>query len=415
MPARVRCRSAARAAGASSCAWLVWTTAKNRELRAAVSEARWLADRELLGQFATAAAQVPRRDDHDLPGLRAWLVEAEALVARLAIHEGLLEDARQRGDIRKAELLADLVQRTRMFAAPQGSQLSLLRSAAAQLADLRRATIDAQVAAWRTSAAAVRNHPAYAGFTLRPQLGLVPLGIDRDSGLCEFGDVRSGTLPERDANGRLAREVDAGVVFVLVPPRNATAHPLFVAKHELTQGQYLRLRGNNPAQLKPGRTDWPTRFDHPAENLTWVDCAELFHCLGWRLPTFAEWQHAARGGSTSRFLVGDAPAALLGFANLADHSLRDSAAEYALDDLVPGSDGFVVHAPVGTFAANRFGLHDVIGNVSEWCADADGDLRVAAGGSFLRGWSAAEVDDHRSVGKWDHTNSGGVRPVRTVE
>jgi formylglycine-generating enzyme required for sulfatase activity len=97
-------------------------------------------------------------------------------------------------------------------------------------------------------------------------------------------------------------------------------------------------------------------------------------------------------------------------------------------------DGYGVHAPVGTFAANPFGLHDVVGNLWEWCLDGyDGDFYArsprldpvssweGARGHVLRGGSfggAALVA--RSATRYDNTpgNAGsslGVRPARAID
>lgn len=94
----------------------------------------------------------------------------------------------------------------------------------------------------------------------------------------------------------------------------------------------------------------------------------------YRLPTQAEWEHACRAGSTSRFSFGDDVAAL------------DEHAWHA-----GNSDG-VPHA-VGTKRANTWGLHDMHGNVMEWCTAPDGSA-VACGGSYRDAANDVECGDH---------------------
>ena len=59
--------------------------------------------------------------------------------------------------------------------------------------------------------------PMYAGLELEPQLGLVPIGRDSDSGLWEFAHVQTGEVPIRDADGRLVLTEETCLVLVLVP------------------------------------------------------------------------------------------------------------------------------------------------------------------------------------------------------
>ena len=112
---------------------------------------------------------------------------------------------------------------------------------------------------------------------------------------------------------------------------------------------------------------------NPVVSVSWND-AKAF-CL-WlqqqehracRLPTEAEWEYACRSGTTTRFSTGDSGASLEGAANVADVSYGRVLKNEWLRP-TDWDDGYIYTAPVGSYAANAFGLHDMHGNVYEWCA-----------------------------------------------
>jgi formylglycine-generating enzyme required for sulfatase activity len=164
--------------------------------------------------------------------------------------------------------------------------------------------------------------------------------------------------------------------------------------------------------------------DHPVANVTWNDAVALANWLSkiegrrYRLPTEAEWEYTCRAGSRGRYSSGDDPQALTAIANTFD---QDAVAHWPKwrSFALPGKDGHAFTAPVGSYAPNAFGVHDMHGNVWEWVADwhdenyyavspvddpqgpATGEVRVRRGGSWhtwslyarcaYRNWNSPET------------------------
>jgi len=133
----------------------------------------------------------------------------------------------------------------------------------------------------------------------------------------------------------------------------------WMGQYEVRQGEYVAIIGANPS-------GFPGDPNRPVESVSWLDatnyCAKLTEqqlAAGripagshYRLPTEAEWEYAARAGTSTRFSYGDDPT----LTSLASN------AWYA------ANSGAMTH-PVGQKAPNPWGLYDMEGNVWEWCLD----------------------------------------------
>ncbi len=154
------------------------------------------------------------------------------------------------------------------------------------------------------------------------------------------------------------------------PMRAVTVfEPFAMGVFEVTQCQFDRhARGEaTPDEPSPCSERGP-----PATNIAWPEATDFLDWLSdetgerYRLPSEAEWEYAARAGSAARFHHGDAAAGLCAFANIADQTLATRFSTYAV---APCADGQTQMATVGSYAANAFGLHDMLGNAEEWVAD----------------------------------------------
>ena len=188
------------------------------------------------------------------------------------------------------------------------------------------------------------------------------------------------------------------------------SQPFYLGKYPVTQFQWEAVMGNNPSEFKGG--------GRPVETVSWETVQEFIWQLNekegvssYRLPTEAEWEYAARAGSTTAYSFGDNKSQL---------------GEYAWYDANSGRE---TH-PVGQLKPNEWGLYDMHGNVWEWVQDwyvkyptgpltdpqgpSTGSNRVLRGGSWGNG-----AQDCRSANRGGDTpgyRAGilGIRLLRTA-
>ena len=295
-------------------------------------------------------------------------------------------------------------------------------------------------------AAVLRVPPPQAGAPVQPAAGVYPparaapaLPLSslpapgtgfKDCDVCpEMVVVPAGSFtmgsPEEERRWAVSMGSKEEWIVSETPPHRVTIPRSFAAgKHEVTRGEYAAFvretnRGWGDGCFIWAGTEWKKEASgnwrdpgfgqddrHPVACVSWDDAKAYVEWLGrkagkaYRLLSEAEWEYAARAGTTAARYWGDdrGNAESCGYANGTDQT---RAAEHNLTrvktNIFMCEDGHVHTAPVGSFKANAFGLHDMLGNVWEWVEDC---------------WHESYGDAPKDGSAWTAGGSCGQRVLR---
>jgi formylglycine-generating enzyme required for sulfatase activity len=221
------------------------------------------------------------------------------------------------------------------------------------------------------------------------------------------------------------------------PQHQVTVSSFYMGKYEVTQREYQEIMGTNPSNFKGDNL--------PVEQVSWYEAIEYCNrrsqkegltpayiisgtgdgrtvtwnrnANGYRLPTEAEWEYACRAGTTTPFNTG----------NNITTSQANYNGDYPYNNNAGGTNREKT-TPVGSFAANPWGLHDMHGNVWEWCWDwfedygsgsqsdpvgaSSGSYRVVRGGGWLSYGQIVRSANRIQITPSDRGNYLGFRVVR---
>ena len=327
-------------------------------------------------------------------------------------------------------------------------------------------------------AAFARAEEAGTGAAYAAYLSLYPQGRHASEARRLRGSLEHGDrLAKKHPPGTRLRDCGDCPEMVVVPPRNymmgspssgagrdgeegsvhrvVIGEPFAVGVKEVTRGEYRRFV--RATWRSPGDSCWTNEdgeweerggrnwedpgFEqtdgHPVVCVNWEDAKAYAGWLSretgkeYRLLSESEWEYVARGGSGTARYWGEGEAGQCRYANGADKAVKGSYGDWKWE-AASCNDGHVHTAPVGSFAANGYGLHDVLGNVWEWVEDcwnegyagapSDGSAwesgdcsrRVLRGGSWGSGPGNLRSALRFRLASGNRSDSFGFRVARTL-
>jgi sulfatase modifying factor 1 len=226
-----------------------------------------------------------------------------------------------------------------------------------------------------------------------------------------------------DADDPEAKQVPESSRGDAMPQHSVVIHAFAIGQYDVTREEFAAFVAETGYQIaescygpNASRTDWdwtgkdwrnpgfPQTERDPVVCVSYDDARAYAAWLSgktgrpYRLPSEAEWEFAARAGTTTSRFWGDDSARACQFANVAD-LVHMKALNKPLE---PGtyfacSDGFAFTSPVGSFAPNAFGLYDMLGNVAQWTADCWNDSYTGAP-TDERPWLTGDCGSHPGRG-----------------
>jgi len=282
--------------------------------------------------------------------------EIARLNAQIAASQEALQSEQQAAV--SAQEQAEIARKQAAEAAKRKAKLEELKRKQAEIARkaeaVRKARLKAEAEARKTKERAEKQRQEAIQQT-QPRHGKVFQDRLKDGSLgpkmvwIKAGSFRMGDIQSRRGN------------YDEKPVHKVSVSRFAMGRYEITFSEYDKF-AKATGKSKPNDEGWG-RGNRPVINVSWNDAVAkwLSQQTGYiyRLPTEAEWEYAARAGTTTQYWWG----------NTASHEYMNYSGDSWWGGLAKGKDRWKRTAPVGSFAANQFGIYDTAGNVWEWCAD----------------------------------------------